>query len=189
MIWTWLLKEFLERSRLELERIQWLIVNLLKVSRIEAGAIDFKHERILIWDLVEDVTASLDFKSPNMEIEMEGDKSATFFGDYNWTKEALINIVKNGTEYGGDRMSIQIDKSPVFSTIKIRDNGSGIERSSLPYVFERFYKASNELKPNSIGIGLNLSKLIIEAQDGLVSVRSEKDSYTEFTISFLRQAY
>lgn len=179
-------KDFLEKEKSQLERMEWLIINLLKVARIEAGAIDFKREKVLLQDVLHIATEALSDKLENQALEIEGDENAVFYGDKDWTGEALINIIKNAIEHGGGRINIQFEETPLFSSIIVKDNGEGIDEKHLPHIFERFYKVSSEVKPESIGIGLNLAKLIVESQDGTISVKSMKGKGTEFTMTFLK---
>lgn len=176
--------EFLERNQTQLERMEWLIINLLKVARIQAGAIEFKREEVKIIDMLNISIKSLENQLKNQKLSIQGDLDATAYIDKNWTAEALINIIKNAAEHSRGSIHIIIEKSPIFLYIKIKDNGEGIDRENIPYVFDRFYKVSNEAKPQSIGIGLNLSKLIIDSQDGNITVESRKEQGTEFIVTF-----
>ena len=176
--------EFLKRSKGQLERMEWLIINLLKVARIEAGAIKFDKKEVEISEIINMSTKALESQLKNQELNIEGDLHAIAYIDKNWTVEALINIIKNAAEHSCGRIDIIVEENPIFLYIKVRDNGEGIDREHIPYIFDRFYKTSNEVKPDSIGIGLNLSKLIIDSQEGSISVESEKGQGTEFIATF-----
>lgn len=178
--------DFLEKSKRQLDRMEWLIVNLLKVARIEAGAIEFKRENILLKDVLDISLKSLNTQLRGQEISIEGNLESNFYGDRDWTAEALINIIKNAGEHGNGKIEIVLENTPLFSSIIIKDNGDGIDKEHIPYIFERFYKVSSEVKPESIGIGLNLSRVIIESQNGTISVKSKRGEGTEFNITFLK---
>lgn len=178
--------EFLNRMKSQLNRMEWLIINLLKVARIEAGAIEFKREYILFREIVDISLKALKTQLKNQEINIDGDLDAKFYGDKNWTSEAIINIIKNATEHGKGKIRIILEDTPLFSSIIIKDNGEGIDEEHIQHIFERFYKVGSEVKPESIGIGLNLAKLIIESQGGAISVKSKKGEGTEFIITFLK---
>lgn len=178
---------FLEKAKTQLDRMEWLIINLLKVARIEAGAIQFKRDRVLLKDVLDIALITLSDRLENQSLEIKGNMDGIFYGDKDWTGEALINIIKNAIEHGKGEIEVILDETPLFSTIVVRDNGEGIDKKHLPHIFERFYKVSSEVKPESIGIGLNLAKLIIESQGGTISVKSDKNLGTEFTISFLKR--
>lgn len=177
--------DFLEKSTVQLERIQWLIINLLKLARIEAGAIEFKKEKVLLSEVVEVALETLSYNLKDQQINISGDQNSRFFGDREWTTEALINIIKNSIEHGRGKIEILLEQTPLFSNIIIRDNGEGIDKEHLHHIFERFYKVNSEVKPQSIGIGLNLSKLIVESQGGTISIKSKKEIGTEIIVTFL----
>jgi signal transduction histidine kinase len=179
-------QNFLEKERTQLERMEWLTINLLKVARIEAGAIEFKKEKVLLKDILNIALSALNHRLENQVLEIEGDENAIFYGDKEWTGEALINIIKNAIEHNRGKINISLEETPLFSSIIVRDNGEGIDEKHLPHIFERFYKVSSEVKPESIGIGLNLAKLIVESQGGTISVKSKKNEGTEFTMTFLK---
>ena len=177
--------DFLEKSTVQLERIEWLIINLLKLARIEAGAIKFKKEKVLLSEVVEIALETLSYNLKNQQININGNQNSSFFGDREWTTEALINIIKNAIEHGRGKIEISLEQTPLFSNIIIRDNGEGIDQEHLHHIFERFYKVNSQVKPQSIGIGLNLAKLIVESQGGTISVKSKKDIGTEIIVTFL----
>lgn len=177
---------FLEKTKGQLERIEWLTINLLKVARIEAEAIEFKKEKVLLKDTLDIALSSLSFNLGEQCIELDGDLGATFYGDKDWTGEALINIIKNAREHTRGNIKITIEDGPLLSSIIVKDNGDGIDAKHLPHIFERFYKVNSQVKPDSIGIGLNLSKLIVESQEGTISVKSKKGHGTEIAVTFLK---
>lgn len=184
-------RKFLERSQEQLERMEWLIINLLKVARIEAGAIEFKKEKVYLKEVVLAAISALESKFivENISIESSKNIMGQFYGDKEWTIEAIINILKNAIEHSGEkkRVDIHIQETPLFSTITIKDYGKGIEQNDIPYIFKRFYRGNSDAKSDSIGIGLNLAKLIVESQEGTISVMSKKEEGTTFTISFLHR--
>ena len=106
--------------------------------------------------------------------------------DLNWTIEALINILKNAYEHTKINGEIKIDvlDNPIYTEINITDNGEGISKDDINHIFERFYKGENNKE--SIGIGLNMAKTIIEKENGIIEVTSEKNKYTTFKIKFYK---
>ena len=182
-------RDFLEKTSIQLERMEWLIVNLLKIARIEAGAILFKKDKIKAIEPIKIAlsTLSMNIDEKEQNIKIMGNLESIFYGDKDWTAEAIINIIKNSIEHSEDGGIIEIflEETPLFTNIIIKDYGEGIDKKDIPHIFERFYKVSSEIKPDSIGIGLNLSKLIVESQNATISVKSEKGKGTEFIITFL----
>ena len=106
--------------------------------------------------------------------------------DQDWLAECLTNILKNSTEYAPEGSNIEVwtDQSPLTTMIHIKDYGKGIDKESQSKIFKRFYRAKSDVNANSIGIGLSLSKSIVEGQGGDIMVESEPGKYTCFTITF-----
>ncbi|CAG9623364.1 sensor histidine kinase [Sutcliffiella rhizosphaerae] len=183
--------EFTRNIRVQLERIEWLVSSLLKLSKIDAGTAIFKKDTVSVSNLVESAVQPMlipmDIK--DQKLVVEGDESVTFIGDILWTVEAIINILKNCVEHtpAGGEISVSFSKNPLYTEIKIKDNGHGIPKEDLPYIFRRFYKGKNAGE-DSVGIGLAMSYSIITSQQGDIEVRSEKDTGTEFHIKFYNKA-
>lgn len=181
---------FLERNKSQLDRMEWLILNLLKMARLESGAIEFKKERVpLISPAHKAVNALKDkAETKKQNLVIKGDNSVSFIGDGDWTAEAMINIIKNCIEHTdpGREITIELIETPLFSRILLEDQGEGIDKKDLPHIFERFYRGSSTVKTESVGIGLALTRLIIEQQGGTIDVSSEKGKGTRFTITFLK---
>ncbi|WP_283153383.1 sensor histidine kinase [Guptibacillus hwajinpoensis] len=182
--------EFTTNIRVQLERIEWLVSSLLKLSKIDAGTIAFKKESIsprqVIQKAVESILIPVDIKQQNLSIS--GDDSATFVGDVNWTSEALLNILKNCVEHTGEggTISLSYSENPLYTEIIISDNGNGIPKEDLPYIFKRFYRGKNA-GDDSVGIGLAMAYSIITSQNGDIEVSSEQGTGTEFNIKFYKQ--
>ncbi len=183
-------KNFIQESSKQLSKMEWLIINLLKIARLEVGAIEFDIKENLLLKTVENSVSSLKIKAEKKRqtIDIKIDKDITFKHDVNWTAEALSNIVKNAIEHTkeGGKIEIEAEETPLSIQIKIKDNGEGIKKEDLPRIFDRFYKCKNSLNPESIGIGLSLSKAIIDSQGGSIGVISKQGAGTEFMITFLK---
>ena len=110
---------------------------------------------------------------------------ADFYGDAAWTREALANILKNCMEHtpAGGKISVQVERTPLYLAIRIGDTGCGIHPEDLPHVFERFYRGKNSGE-DSVGIGLYMAKSIITRENGTLSVESSLHKGTLFTIKF-----
>ncbi len=182
--------EFTNNIRIQLERIEWLVSSLLKLSKIDAGTVSFKKDTIYVSELIErvvhPVAVPMDIKQQSLHIL--GGKEVTFIGDFNWTAEALINILKNCVEHtqeGGD-ISISFSDNTLFTEIIIEDNGKGIAKEDLPYIFKRFYKGKNASE-DSVGIGLAMAHSIVNSQHGDIEVKSKIGEGTKFIIKFYKQ--
>ncbi|SMF92885.1 Signal transduction histidine kinase [Paenibacillus uliginis N3/975] len=182
--------EFTHHIRIQLERIDWLVSSLLKLSKMDAKTIQFKKDRIpmknLIQKALEPVMIPMDIKGQTVSIA--GDDNVSFVGDFNWTAEAVINILKNGVEHTpeGGEIAITFFENALFTEIVIADNGKGIPKEDLPYIFKRFYKGKNASE-GSIGIGLAMAHSIIASQNGVIDVTSDSGKGTQFRIKFYKQ--
>ncbi len=181
-------KEFLYNIDKQLEKMQWLIVTLLKISKFDAGTIEIKQKRVNLGDVakasVKPFLIQMELKS--IELKMDIDDSY-FDGDYKWTVEAVENIVKNCIEHmkENDTLSISAKENPLFTELVIADTGCGIEKEDIGHIFERFYKGKNS-SPNSVGIGLALSKSIFNRENAKIEVHSTKGVGTTFNIYFYK---
>jgi signal transduction histidine kinase len=191
-------KEFLQRIEAQLERMQWLVSSLLKLSKLDAGTVVMKKElisaRILAERALESLKVQIEQKSIQVFIGSSSINKADgnisdmeLIGDFNWTLEALINILKNCVEHTprGGSISIIFESNPIYNSIVISDNGIGIDKEDLPHIFQRFYKGKNA-GDDSVGIGLAMAKAIINEQNGDVSIDSEPGEGTTFTIQFYK---
>lgn len=183
-------KEFTKNLELQLERMDWLLTSLLKLAKLDAGTVEFKKELIsapkLINQAIKPLLIPMELKEQKLLIE--GDETVSFHGDLNWSTEAVINILKNCIEHtsNGGTISILYEENPLFTEIKISDNGSGIAKEDLPFIFKRFYRGKNAGE-DSVGIGLAMAKSIVTNQNGDIKVTSEKNKGTEFSIKFYKQ--
>lgn len=159
-----------------LSRIDWLITTLLKISRLDAGTVQFKQEQVSLEELLKKSCVTL-------LIHADG----AFRGDLSWTSEAIGNIVKNCMEHTpeGGRIEIDAAENALYSEIIIKDNGTGISPEDLPHIFERFYKGKDS-DGKSFGIGLALSRMIITGQGGTVKAENRKPAGAMFTIRFYK---
>lgn len=184
-------KIFFQKCYSQLLRMEWLVANLLKMAKLEAGNIVFKSQRLLLSEVIEKALSPLlvNIEQKNQVIDIRGKlDEVSFIGDEDWTAEALTNIFKNCSEHTeeGGKIQIELSETPLFSRIAISDNGQGIDRRDLPHIFERFFKGRNSNKTESIGIGLALAKLIIESQNGDISVTSVLGKGTCFLVTFFK---
>lgn len=180
-------RKFLINIKREIININFLVQNLLKLSKFDANVIKFNKENVLIKNIVDEAIKKVSALSElkGISIKVSGDKNATINCDFMWEVEAISNIIKNSIEHIGNDGFVEINytKNKAYSRILIRDNGVGIDSEDLPHIFDRFYKGKNTSR-DSVGIGLALSKSIIEKDNGSISVKSTPNIGTIFTIKF-----
>lgn len=179
-------KEFSEVIENQLSRMNWLIVTLLKLSKIDAGATAFKNNNVGLKSILQKSVQPfiLNAEINNIDLSVECSDDIYVCVDSNWYVEAVSNIIKNCIEHteSGGYVKVFAEETPVFTRIRIKDNGSGIAKEDLPHVFERFYQGKNH-NESSVGIGLALSKAIFNNQNSIIEVQSSENCGTEFEIT------
>ena len=174
--------------RRQLERVQWLVETLLKLSKIDAGTAQFRSEPVSVAELIEKAAQPLripmELREQSLTIRATEEH---FAGDLNWTAEALGNILKNCMEHTpvGGTITVTTEETALFTEIVVEDNGPGISKEDLPYLFDRFYKGEGS-SDDSVGIGLALSRSIIAAQNGTIKAENVPTGGARFTIRFYK---
>lgn len=180
---------FINNSKIQISRMEWLVQNLLKLAKLDAKAIEFHMESLEISNTIESCIRRLYTKVQEKNIKIEFIKKDIYIDyDKNWISEALINIIKNAIEhsYENGKVNICVEESGLYVKIFIRDFGKGIDKKELPKIFNRFYKSKNNKSKESVGIGLSLAKAIIDGHGGLINVESELYKGTTFEITLLK---
>ncbi len=136
-------REFTGHIRSQLQRMEWLISSLLKLSKLDAGTIRFKKEQVFLPKLIEKATEHLmllmDVKQQTLVLD--GDSQTYFLGDPDWSAEAMTNLIKNCIEHtpSGGTIHIQYESSILATQIIISDTGEGVSKEDLPHIFERVF--------------------------------------------------
>lgn len=182
-------QKFIFEISKQIDWINWLVISMLKLSKLDANVVQFYEEKINLKKFIEEIIKNLEIpiEIKNQQIIIEGNESASFVGDYKWQQEAVTNIIKNCIEHNKENGKIYInyEENTLFTKITIRDEGKGMTKEDLKHIFERFYKGQNSSE-NSVGIGLALAKNIIEKNNGMISCKSELDKGTEFVIKYMK---
>ena len=181
-------QEFTALSEQELDRIESLVQSLLKMARLDAGAITLEQSPENLSELLEHIRGQYSFRAEQegKEIDLEGDEQAILLCDRTWLTEAIGNLVKNALDHTeqGDRILVRWQQSPCLTQITVEDTGSGIHPEDLYHIFKRFYRSRFSKDTQGIGLGLPLAKSIIEAHRGSIEVHSELGHGTTFIINF-----
>ena len=181
-------REFTSLSEQELDRIESLVQSLLKMARLDAGAITLERAPENVFDLLEHIKRQYSFRAEQegKEIALEGDEQTVFSCDRTWLAEAIGNLVKNALDHTaqGDRILVRWQQSPCLTQITVEDTGSGIHSEDLYHIFKRFYRSRFSKDTQGVGLGLPLAKSIVEAHQGSIEVHSKLGQGTAFTINF-----
>lgn len=171
-----------------LSQLSWLCETLLKISKIDAGVAEFRQEPVEVKTLFKRAAAPL-----MIPIELRGQKlvcscgSERFTGDFDWSVEALGNLIKNCMEHTppAGTLSLESSENPLYTQITVSDTGSGFDPGDLPHLFDRFYKGKTSGK-DSVGIGLALSRMIIAEQNGTIIAENAPWGGARFVIRFYK---
>lgn len=190
-------KKFIYEALNQVNGMSWMIVSMLKLSRIDADVVEFNNENISINKIIEEAVGNLEviaeIKNVNIEKNIDNrnedelNKSDIYIkGDYNWNREALQNIIKNAIEHSNDKgtVKINITDNDVYTAVYITNRGEKLSDKQQKQIFERYYSEA-KYEDNSMGIGLPLAKAVIEKQGGYISVESD-DEETVFIVKYIK---
>lgn len=181
-------KELAVKSEKEIERIEMLVQNLLKITKLDAGSIVIKRKSENIADMIHDMEQHFEFRAGKEQktVVLSGPEDALLFCDRDWMTEAISNIVKNAFDHTntGSQIAIEWKTLPSVTQITIKDDGSGIHPEDIHHIFKRFYRSRFSKDTQGIGLGLPLAKAIIEAHDGNITVDSALSKGSTFVLSF-----
>lgn len=179
-------REFLRRMEEQTEKLDFLLQSMVKMSRLENGIIQIKKEK---GKLQETLTAAVSQIVPaaakkEMTLRVNCESDLLLNHDRKWTEEAIFNVLDNAVKYTDSKGSIEIQVIPqeIFTKISIRDNGKGILPERQAEIFTRFYREPEVHDNHGVGIGLYLTRKILELQNGYIEVRSEAGKGSEFCL-------
>ena len=182
-------KEFADLSEQELDRIETLVQNLLKITKLDAGAIVLEKTTENVADMMRDIELHFAYRARQEKkgIILSGSDHLSLFCDRDWLNEAIDNIVKNAFDHTESGATIRVawKELPSGVQIVITDNGCGIHPEDIHHIFKRFYRSRFSKDKQGIGLGLPLAKAIVEAHNGTIEVDSELGIGTTFTMNFL----
>lgn len=179
--------EFIDNIRTSLTHTEWLVSTLLKMAKLDAGAVGFTPTEVSSSEIIrlalEPLQILLDVRNQSVSVDST---EITISCDRRWTAEALTNILKNASEYSpvGGVITVSVGSNPICSWVSVSDSGSGIANSDIPKLFKR-YKGSRNKK--GYGVGLPLSLAIMHGQNGDIEVNGGADgSGASFILKFYK---
>ncbi len=180
--------ELARELKRSLGRMDWLVEALLKLAQLDAGTAQMKREPVALEALIEQASKPLlipmELRNQELQITI---KDESFIGDFQWTLEAIANVLKNAVEHtpAGGTVSVTAEENALFTGLVIEDSGPGFAPEELPHLFQRFYKGKNA-RPESVGIGLALARQIIAEQNGTISAANRPEGGARFTLRFYK---
>lgn len=176
-----------EQIRRQLSRLTHLEEALLLLSRIDSGTLVMRRSSVDVFTLLTLASDNLQelFVQSGISVDIPEAGEITIMADLDWTMEAIMNLMKNCMEHSntGTTVHCSYEKNPLYVQIRIWDEGHGFAKEDLPHLFERFYHGKNG-SVGGIGIGLSLSKAIIEMQNGVIRAFNLHEGGACFEIRF-----
>lgn len=175
----------IEQVEKQLRRLIRLEEALLVLARLDAGTLPLKKEEIDVFTVLVLAADNLQelFEDSGVSVEIPEAGEALILVDLDWTMEAFMNIMKNCMEHSNGRIYCSYEKNPLYTEILIWDEGEGFAKEDMPHLFQRFYRGKSA-DQGGIGIGLALSKEIIERQNGTIRAKNRPEGGALFEIRF-----
>ena len=179
--------EFIGTCKRELDRMEWLILTLLKLARIEADALELQVVPSRLGDTVRASIGSVQRLAEERQVEIDaagpGEDDPLLPHDSRWLSEAIANLLKNAIEASPPRGAVRVtwERTPIFARVKIADQGPGIAEEHLPHIFKKFYRTGDG--GSGVGLGLPLAKTIVEKHGGVLSAANSPEGGATFLLT------
>ena len=174
--------EYIATLQMSLEKLTFLTNSLIKMSRLESGIIRLKPEQNSLNDIVMQAVKTVYAKARDKNITITFDCGQTFEAllDFNWTAEAVTNVLDNAVKYtpSGGVVDLKITEYPSYLRLDVSDNGIGIPEEEQAKIFGRFYRGKQSAGVDGVGIGLYLTRDIVNKQNGYIKVASDEKGTT-----------
>ena len=180
-------KQDIGRMEGQVGRLQHLVGTMLTLSKLDAGVLELEEKAFDLEEMLVDAVQPFvrQMEEKGICFGIQGADGISLSGDFGWCSEAFGNIIKNCMEHTPKQgnISITCQDNPIYTEVVIQDSGGGFDEADLPYLFERFYRGAGSSK-DSVGIGLALSKSIIEKENGTVTAENAKTGGARFCLKF-----
>ena len=176
---------FLHKLKTQTEKIDWLLESLFKMSKLEQNVIEFDVEKEGIKKTIRNAVSTVFEKAEekNIDIHVMEFEDVILLHNPKWTLEVFVNLLENAIKYTSfGLIEISLEQLETYSIVHIKDNGIGISKEDIPHIFERFYRSKNAEQTEGSGIGLYLSKMILEKEKGYLTVKSELGKGSIFSV-------
>lgn len=186
-------KEFLTLSNLQIEKLDFLMKSMIKMSRLENGVVQLKPKDNFIISIIANALAQINQKAEDkkisIEISCEEEIKAAF--DEKWTEEAIFNVIDNAVKYTpkGGKIAIEVEELEMYVAVSICDNGIGIDEEEQGRIFQRFYRSPMVQVEEGVGVGLALTREIILKEQGFMKIKSELGKGTKFSIYLPKKSF
>lgn len=184
-------QEFLAMMAGQINKLDFLMQSLIKMSRLETGTFALQMENASLYDTIAQAVSGVWKKAEQKDIQIDVDCGSDVMAchDLKWTAEAFGNILDNAVKYTPEGGSIWVKVRPwqFYTRVDITDTGIGIPKEHYHDVFKRFYRAQEAAAQEGVGLGLYLAQGIVTRQRGYISVKSKAGEGTTFTVYLLSE--
>lgn len=184
-------QDFHNKIHSETKKMEWLLSSLTKITRLESGAIAFSVQEDMLAPVILKAVDSVQELASKKRISLhaENKSEVCVLLNQKWLLEAIVNLLENAIKYSKEESSITIsvEQLELYVRVHIKDTGIGIEQKDYQRIFQRFYRGKNAADLPGSGLGLYLAQLILNKQGGYITVRSELDQGSCFSIYLRRQ--
>lgn len=193
---------YVEQIQMQAEKLEFLIQALIKISRLESGMVELSPAEQFLLPLLKQAADLAEGRAATKEItiafEMNGEMlekadlqavgNIKAFYDLRWTLEALGNLLDNAIKYSpaGSKVTVNVRAFEMFVCISVEDEGIGIPEEEQAQIFERFYRGKNALREEGSGVGLYLTRMILQKERGYIKVTSGKAGGSCFSMCLPR---
>ena len=181
--------EFLAHAKTQASTMQWLLQALLKTARLEDGIIQFQVENTSIRPTIAKAVGAVYAQASKKNIGIYVEDTDDFFVSHNskWTAEAMANVLENAIKYSpkGSQIQIRMEKMEIYTKVTIKDQGPGIPEPEYNKIFQRFYRGEQAGTEEGLGLGLYLAQLILQSEQGYLTVDSKQNRGSSFQFFLL----
>lgn len=179
-------KELVRQISFHAQKLDFLIQALVKISRLESGAIELSPKRQPVIPLIRQAVRQADGKAAakNIDLFLTPFVSCDASFDLKWTQEALFNLLDNAIKYSPDhsRITVTLRSFELYACISVSDQGQGVSEEERALIFQRFYRSPSVSQQEGAGIGLYLTRMILQKEQGYVTVHSNADGGSTFCL-------
>lgn len=185
-------QEFLSHAKAQASTMQWLMQNLLKASRLENGMIRFQAQNTPVRPTIAKAVSAVYAQAcaKQMEIRVETMEDLALYHNPKWTAEAMANVLENAVKYAppGSQICIRMTKMDIYTRITVQDQGPGIAETEYNKIFQRFYRGKQAGSQEGTGLGLYLAQLILQSEQGYLTVDAKPGQGSRFHFFLLNQS-
>lgn len=177
---------YLERMDTQLDKLTRLVSDLLDISRMQTGKLDFQQTTFDLDTFIAETVENVQAATSTHRIAVEGKVQAQIFGDRDRLAQVIVNLLTNAVKYSpqADSIVVHVAREQACAIVRVQDFGIGIAQAHQQRIFERFYQVTDPQEKTypGLGIGLHISKTIIERHQGRIEVESQKGQGATFSV-------